>query len=308
MKNFQFRIEQLKIRLDFLKSETFSPASSGTQYKVFVSKKYVIRFRDDDQGLLERETKFLQQLNHRLIPKIIWAGTTDSHHMMIENRLPGQTLDTVWRKLSAEIQNQIIQDIIQFIAYLQSRRNDYIYSVSTGKKYDRFFDYLADGLKEKVSAIEKYTQAEKVLKDILAIIQNPEAQTVFQRTKITLVHGDLIIHNLLTDGGNMTGVLDWESALFGDSDYDLFRLFYYQECAKAYHDQGIDETFESNYMDKLVAAILRSNFIKDEKIFYKKYQFARAIFYLNAFNWAANSDNPEKYFSELATRWNKKRG
>ncbi len=45
-------------------------------------------------------------------------------------------------------------------------------------------------------------------------------------------------------GKKLTGVLDWELALWGDSDYDLFRLFYYQECAKAYQEQGVDHTFE----------------------------------------------------------------
>lgn len=308
MDKFQPRIMGLKNRLDFLKDETFYPAPSGTRYKVFISEKYVIRFRDDNSNLLEREAKFLQKLNHKLIPKIIWTGKIDNQPVMIENRLLGKTLDIVWRTLPSENQNSIVQDIVQFISYLRNQQNDYIYSVNTGKKYDSFFDYLTDGMEEKMDALKKYSQAEKELKDIIAIIKNQEAQMVFKQIKITLVHGDLIIHNLLTDGENITGILDWESALFGDSDYDLFRLFYYQECAKSYHDQGIDETFEFDYMDKLVAAILKSNFIKDEKIFYKKYQFARAIFYLNAFDWAANSDNPEKYFSELATQWNKKRG
>lgn len=50
-------IDQIKNQLDILKNETFSPASTGTRYKVFVSEKYVIRFRDDDHDLLEREAK-----------------------------------------------------------------------------------------------------------------------------------------------------------------------------------------------------------------------------------------------------------
>ncbi|MEK7537340.1 MAG: aminoglycoside phosphotransferase family protein [Patescibacteria group bacterium] len=302
------RIEQLKNQLDFLKNENFSPAPSGTRYKVFISEKYVVRFRDDNPDLLKREAKFLGKLNHSLIPKIVWEGIIDSYPFMIEGRLPGQTLDMVWRNLPPETQSRIIRDIVEFIGYLYNQQNNKIYSVSTGKSYNNFWAYLTDDIEKRVDILKDYSQIKKELKNILVIIQKPEAQTVFKQPKITLVHGDLIIHNLLTDGENITGVLDWESALFGDSDYDLFRLFYYQECAKAYYDQGIDETFESDYMDKLVAAILKSNFIKDEKIFYKKYQLARAIFYLNAFDWAANSDNPEKYFGELATRWNKKRG
>lgn len=296
---FQSRIEQLKTKLNFLKNETFSQAPSGTRYKVFTSKNYVVRFRDENPNLLKRETEFLQKLNYPLIPKVVWTGIVKKYPAMIENRLPGQTLDAVWRKLPTENQNQIIRDIIQFIGYLQNQRNKYIYSVNTGEKYEFFFDYLADGLKEKASTIEKYTQVEKVLKDILTIIQNPEAQYIFQQTKITLVHGDLIIHNLLTDGKCLTGVLDWEFALWGDPDYDLARLWYYQECAKAYEKQGADEIYEADFMDKLVPAIKNTNLIEDKKIFEKKYQIIKAYFRLNALFWAVKSDNPDSNIQEL---------
>lgn len=141
----------------------------------------------------------------------------------------------------------------------------------------------------------------------MLIINDPEIKKLFTiTTKNVLVHGDLIIHNLLTDGKNLTGVLDWESGLWGDSDYDLFCLFYYQECAKAYQQQGIDETFEHDYMDKLIAAILKSDLIKNRKIFLKKYQFTRAFFYLNALDWATSSNSPRKNINELITLWNKK--
>ena len=228
---------------------------------------------------------------------------------MIENRLPGQTLDLIWKNLSASNKKNIIEQVVKFLQYQRTITKDNVYSVKTGKKYKRFLDYLTNGVKQKVVNIKKFQQTNKILKDLLSIIKKTEVKKLFfYREKITLVHGDLIIHNLLTDGRNLTGILDWELALFGDPDYDLLRLFYYQECAKAYQEQGIDETFEADYMDKLIAAILKSNLIKDKKVFYKKYQFVRAIFFLNALYWAVNSDNSKKNINELTVQWNKKRG
>jgi hypothetical protein len=61
-------------------------------------------------------------------------------------------------------------------------------------------------------------------------------------------------------------------------------------------------------MDKLIAAMLKSDLIKNKKIFWKKYKFTRAIFYLNALDWAASSNRPKKNISELITLWNKKSG
>ncbi|WP_450091390.1 phosphotransferase family protein [Paenibacillus lycopersici] len=43
-----------------------------------------------------------------------------------------------------------------------------------------------------------------------------------------LVHGDFGSNNLLTDGGRITGVIDWSEALFGDPLYDVANIFYWR--------------------------------------------------------------------------------
>ena len=300
-----------KIGLEFpeIKGETFEGALSGTHYKVFLSENFVVRFRDDNPELLLREADFLKQLSHLLIPKVLWKGKIDNTVAMVENRLPGKTIDTVWKTLPEDNKADIIGQVVLFLHYLQTQNTDSVYSVSTGKKYNVFWDFLTDNISSKVTHIKKRNQADAILKELLLIIDESKFKNLFldDKGKTSLVHGDLIIHNLLTDGKNLTGVLDWELSLFGDSDYDLSRLFYYQECAKAYQEQGIDETFEADYMDKLIVAILESNLIKNKEKFLEKHQFMRAIFYFNALFWATNSDDSEKDIADLIILWNKKR-
>lgn len=198
---------------------------------------------------------------------------------------------------------------MEFLEYQRTQTKNYIYSVGTGKKYIKFSDYLTDSINKKIVKIKKFKQTDQIIKEVLSIINEPKTKDLFiKKTGSTLVHGDLIIHNLITDGKNLTGVLDWELALFGDPDYDLCRLFYYQECAKAYQEQGIDDTFEADYMDRLIIAILRSNLIDNKRLLQKKYQFVRAVFYLKALYWAANSDDPKKNLNEIIKQWNKKSG
>ena len=309
MENYLLRIKKIKKKFTIPVEENFTVAPSGTNYKVFLSDNYVIRFRDDNPKLLLREANFLKRLNHQLIPKVLWHGKIDELFFMVGNRLPGQTMDSTWKSLSSSSKKDIVKQIVQFLQYQRTITKDNIHSVKTGKKYKDFLDYLTDGIKQKITDIKKFEQTNKILRDLFLIINNLEIKNLFTaKIKITLVHGDLIIHNLLTDGKNLTGVLDWELALFGDPDYDLFRLFYYQECAKAYQEQGVDETFEADYMGKLITAILKSNLIADRKIFQKKYQFVYAIFYLNALHWAVNSNNPQKNIHELIIQWDKKSG
>lgn len=309
MNDYQVLINKTKSAAGLPNNQIFESSKSGTRYKVFISKNYVIRFRDDNLSLLLREAKFLRQLDHRLIPKVIWSGTIDKKTAMVENRLSGETIDLVWKNLPETVKKNIVREVVKFLGYLKTQTKDYIYSVNTGKKYKDFWEYLRDGLEQKKALIRKFPKAEGIMKDLRLIINQPKAEELFTiSAKTSLVHGDLIIHNLLTDNKNLSGVLDWEMALFGDPDYDLCRLFYYRECARAYQEQGIDETFEADYMEKLVIEILKSNLIEDKKIFQEKYQFVRAIFYLNALHWAANSANPEKNLDELVVQWNKKSG
>lgn len=311
MHNNIARISEIKIKkqLPFLRKERFEAALSGTHHTVFFSKNYVIRLRYNKSESLLRESKFLKKLNYLLIPKALYTGKVGTAIFMVENRLSGKGLDLVWKSLPESSKRSITEQIVEFMKYLRGQKRKYFYSVSTGKKYNYFLDYLTDSIDDKITAIKKYEKARKLLEVILAIIKNDRMKNLLQnKSKVTLVHGDLIIHNLLTDGKNLTGVLDWELALFGDPDYDLFRLFYYQECAKAYQEQGIDETFEADFMDRLIAIILKSNLIKNRRLFQEKYRFVRAIFYLNALYWAANSDNQEKNFNEIINLWNKKGG
>lgn len=307
MQNYLLRIEKIKKKFTLLQKESFKIALNGTHHRVFLSNRYVIRFRDDNSELLLRESNFLKKMNYPLIPKIFWTGKIGGLVAMVENRLPGKTIDVVWKNLPKTNQMNVIRQLVQFLQYLQTQTGGYPYSVNTGKKYNIFLDYLTDAINQKISRVEKFKQTDEILKDLSSIIEKTKFKNLFfSEERLTLVHGDLIIHNLLTDGKNLTGVLDWELALFGDSNYDLFRLFYYQECARAYQEQGVDEIFEADYMDKLIIAISKSNLIKDKELFRKKYQFVRAIFCLNALYWSANSDYPEKNIDEIITQWNKK--
>lgn len=309
MKNNLSRIETIKRQFAIPKKEHFVAAPSGTNYKVFLSENYVIRFRDDNPELLLREAKFLKQLDQTLIPKVLWSGKINQSFFMVENRLTGQPINSIWKNLSAHNKKNIIDHVIKFLLYQRTKTKNHVYSVKTGKRYKNFFNYLTDGIKQKTANIKKFKQTNEMMEDLFSIINDPVVKSLFTtKTRTFLVHGDLIIHNLLTDGKNLTGVLDWELALWGDPDYDISRLFYYQECARAYQTQGIDKTFESDYMNKLIAAILKSGLIKNKKTFQKKYQFVRAIYFLNALYWATNSNNPPKNLNELIEQWNKNRG
>lgn len=156
---------------------------------------------------------------------------------MIENRLSGQTIDSVWKFLNNQDKDSIIDDIIKFLINIKSIKEKEFYSVNNGNSYNKYWQFLIDGLETKILKIKEFTEVEDIIKEISSILLEDNTKKVFSETTPSLVHGDLIIHNLLTDQHHLTGVLDWEFAEWGDSDYDLARIFYYHECAKAYEQR-----------------------------------------------------------------------
>ncbi len=303
MENYLKRIKTIKKEVTALAKESFRLATSGTRCTVFLSDNFVIRFQDKEPDRLKREAKLLQSLKYPLIPKIVWQEKIDGKLTMIENRLPGQTLDLVWRLLPETAKNQIINALLKFLIYLRTNHKDQIYSIKTGKYYPNFLKFLTDGLESKTKKISKNDSAKKLISEINAILKSQMAKNLFKSKPASLVHGDLIIHNLLTDGKKLTGVLDWEFSLWGDPDYDLARIWYYHECTKDYEQAGEDETFEANFTGQLIKKIIGSSLMPNQTLFLKKYNVLRAFFYLNALGWAVDSAEPEKNIAELTTGW-----
>lgn len=102
------------------------------------------------------------------------------------------------------------------------------------------------------------------------------------------------MHNLLTDFRRLTGILDWEYAQYGDLFYDLARVIYYQECAKAYVDENRDEYFEYDFTTRLIKELSQNINLN-----FEKYKIIRSFFFIDTIIWALNSASPEKHLIEL---------
>lgn len=139
------------------------------------------------------------------------------------------------------------------------------------------------------TAYQKYKKVEQYLKQ-------DYVQKKFSQVQPTLVHGDLIMHNLLIYQGKFSGLIDWEFAQYGDPFYDLGRVLYYQECAKDYLENHQDIHFEYDFTSRLVKKL-------EERIPYQeeKYQIIRSFYFVDTIIWALNQKNSTETLSNLIT-------
>jgi thiamine kinase-like enzyme len=98
----------------------------------------------------------------------------------------------------------------------------------------------------------------------------------------------------LTDLRRLTGILDWEYAQYGDPFYDLARVIYYQECAKAYVDEKRDKNFEYDFTTRLIDQLKQFIDFNSEK-----YTVIRSLFFIDSIIWALGSADPAKNLATL---------
>ncbi|MBI3671219.1 hypothetical protein HY249_00285 [Candidatus Azambacteria bacterium] len=119
MKNHLLFIEKIK-KLAGIKEENFHQATRGTRHNVFISDRYVIRFRDDDNNILLREADLLKTIDNPIIPKVVWTGDVDGVAVMIEARLSGENLDLMWGKISQNDQINLVEQVVNFLLHLKT--------------------------------------------------------------------------------------------------------------------------------------------------------------------------------------------
>lgn len=212
----------------------------------------------------------------------------------MEKRLLGQSIDEIWKTLKNNDKDKIIQELTDFVFKIHKVKIDYFWSVQYGKKFKSYNELLFYKFRLYERKILKNKQASMLFEKISDYIQEDKAKETFFNVTPVLVHGDLIMHNLLTDGKRLTGVLDWEYAQYGDAFYDLARVIYYQECARSYVEEERDEFFEYDFTTRLINGLQNEIKLDDGK-----YRIIRSFYFIDTIIWALNSENPEEKLSRL---------
>lgn len=72
-----------------------------------------------------------------------------------------------------------------------------------------------------------------------------EANAEFCTEDRSLVHGDFGSFNILCDGDRITGVIDWDHALYGDPLYDVANVLFWQEQQLAPLIVALEQTLDT---------------------------------------------------------------
>lgn len=231
-----------------------APLAEGEESQVYSFRSdnaaYVLRINATATGF-EKDALAHLRFNKRTlpIPRVVEIGQIDqTHAYCISHRIPGVTLQdarpAITRKLlrpTAGTMNAIAtSDLTGFSGFGPFD----VHGAGSFPTWHSFLTRIRDHLFDCRIAIARHLETDRVLR----IVDLFERLAVYCPEQRQLVHGDFGSNNVLTDGREITGVIDWSEALFGDPLYDVANIFFWRSWLDCM--QQLATYFESRIADE----------------------------------------------------------
>lgn len=144
----------------------------------------------------------------------------DGHYFFME-ALEGESLSSVGKKLSEEERRTIYYEIGQAEKKISSiQGNAFGLLGDTAHTYETLYEFVTYLISNVLSDAERKGISFGVLpEEILGLLKR--YRSVFEEVKIpVLVHWDMWEGNIFVKGGHISGIIDWERAMWGEPFMD----------------------------------------------------------------------------------------
>lgn len=209
------------------------PISEGLESQVLAYKleqeEYIIRLNQEISGYLKEKYCSDHFSTTKLpMPEIIDIGAFDTEHFYcITKRIPGITLE--------DSDNNTLTHLTDNVAHILDIIHNVDISKSTGfgpfdktgvAHFTSWHTYLSASVDHKDwNALFKSNLLDRTI--IVPMLDTFQRLIETSPEVRCLVHGDFGANNVLTDGKKITGVIDWENALYGDPLHDIAGIYFW---------------------------------------------------------------------------------
>ncbi|CAM4147481.1 aminoglycoside phosphotransferase family protein [Lederbergia lenta] len=199
------------------------------------NKDFVVHFKNNRESF-DKATFIYEAYSSALlpIPKVIKIGNVDNMYYAISEKASGKpislleddpNIDNILNNLAGHFtyMSQISMESNRVFGMISSYNN--LEQNSWKETLSNFFDENQDGFHQNWTRLYSESFLEKSLFEegfeVMIELAN------FSPATPHLVHGDFHLGNMLSDGQQVTGIVDWEMAMFGDFMFDLAGLHFW---------------------------------------------------------------------------------
>lgn len=205
-------------KVDFLKGGEMSQACAFSTHKG----NFVIRVNKDKHTYEKDKYAFDNFSSVDIpIPEILDIGRFNKNlFYAISTRAEGKTFDLLDKETASKLLPKLIKTLDE-IHNIEIGEGKYGYWDQSGKaNISSWKEFMLHKEDKFVSAYPKDDFIQRVYQSIQSCEQ------YFSEDRC-LVHGDYGFNNLVTDGENISGVLDWGESVYGDFLYDVAWLVFW---------------------------------------------------------------------------------
>ena len=278
---------------DFLKSIDFNP--SNLEKLECDSINLIYKFQSDGEDYIlklmirkplddiehHRFEKLSDYISGEKIPEVVYRDSiirdisgNKIYAVVIMKKMKGESLN--WDKVDNK--STLTEQIAQIVKYVHSIEFDQIDIIGGGKNWNEFI--LENAGKSVKLLVNRKQMDEQILKKGMKFIKDNYNSWKYEG-RLKLIHDDLWTDNLLVNGGDLVGVIDWEWSIAGDPVYDL--------C-------GIDKEVFNNDYELIKLFYSKLDIVRDDR-FNMKIRIYTIFQNLNgaAFGWLHHNPSEERF-------------
>ncbi|GKZ30558.1 hypothetical protein AbraIFM66950_009569 [Aspergillus brasiliensis] len=161
--------------------------------------------------------EFVREQTSIPVPTVIESWKEDEHTLILMRRIPGEPLSKVWSKLTTEEKESIAKQTAEYLQQLRGLQSDKIQSLDGRPVFSNFLFKNGNRFETPrgpfASDDDLWAEMERGLnKSLPEVARVRLRQCMPSAMPYTFTHGDLTNVNIMVENGELTGIIDWETA------------------------------------------------------------------------------------------------
>jgi aminoglycoside phosphotransferase (APT) family kinase protein len=183
---------------------------------------------------LGREVALLRRLRGKLpVADIVTYGRFEGHEFQVQRRMAGEPLVFVWSHMTGAARDSSVSDILRWLDIMRSDTFPTFGRIGVpDRQFSSWSDFCQSDIALRMDRLPHAVAAELGSDLLTDIVRFSAAHlATYERGRpACLVHNDLWPANILVRDGAVSHLLDFELAVSGAAEADLFTLEYF--CRK----------------------------------------------------------------------------
>ncbi|KAJ5735981.1 uncharacterized protein N7483_001106 [Penicillium malachiteum] len=191
--------------------------ASGDRGAWSLGSKFILKDRNSNPPVHEAATTtFVKENTIIPVPGIAKEWTDGTRHFILAERVPGETLEKVWSKITEEKREELAKETAEYISQLRQFHSPKIQSVNRQPLHNAF---LLGG--DSYTVHGPFSTQDELWDTMVANFKDvPDEVAALWKERMpsplpwTLAHADLTNCNIMVDPETfkLTGIIDWETS------------------------------------------------------------------------------------------------